>query len=109
MGRTKDLLRDLHITEEDILDELTSRNDDEYQYKQWMESKEFVEYVNGELDSTRPRYSEYDIMSATRYASEHITIEPKEVGKEVYDMLFSEKIEEYLTCKTDVWSTTKNT
>ena len=31
------------------------------------------------------------------------TIEPKEVGKEVYDMLFSEKVEEYLTTKTDVW------
>ena len=39
-------------------------------------------------------------MRATRYASEHITIEPSEVCKEVYDMLFSEKIEEYLTCKT---------
>jgi hypothetical protein len=29
MGRTKDLLGDLHITEEDILDELTARNDDD--------------------------------------------------------------------------------
>tara|TARA_A200000159_G_C7098905_1_gene245788 strand:- start:203 stop:529 length:327 start_codon:yes stop_codon:yes gene_type:complete len=108
MGRIKDLLGDLNLSESDIFDELTSRNDDDYQYSKWMESKEFVEYVNGELDSTRPRYSEYDIMSATRYASEHITIEPSEVGKKVYDMLFSEKIEEYLTCKTDVW-TTKNT
>ena len=44
-------------------------------------------------------------MSATRYASEHITIEPSEVGKKVYDMLFSEKVEEYLTCKTNVWTT----
>ena len=108
MGRIKDLLGDLNLSESDIFDELTSRNDDDYQYSKWMQSKEFVEYVNGELDSTRPRYSEYDIMSATRYASEHITIEPNEVGKKVYDMLFSEKIEEYLTCKTDVW-TTKNT
>tara|TARA_B100000902_G_scaffold312844_1_gene303128 strand:+ start:2963 stop:3289 length:327 start_codon:yes stop_codon:yes gene_type:complete len=108
MGRTKDLLGDLDLTEADILDELTSRNDDDYQYQKWMESKEFVEYVNGEIDSTKPRYSEFDIMSATRYASEYITIEPSEVGKKVYDMLFSEKIEEYLTCKTDVW-TTKNT
>jgi hypothetical protein len=81
--------------------------DDGYQYQEWLKSKEFVEYVNGEIDSTRPRYSEHDITSATRYASEHITIEPSEVGKEVYDMLFSEKIEEYLTCKTDIW-TTKN-
>ena len=108
MGRTKDLLGDLDLTEADILDELTSRNDDDYQYQKWMESKEFVEYVNGEIDSTKPRYSEFDIMSATRYASEYITIKPSEVGKKVYDMLFSEKIEEYLTCKTDVW-TTKNT
>ena len=98
MGRTKELLGELHITEDDILNELTARNDDEYQYEKWMQSKEFAEYVNAELDSTRPRYSEHDISSATRYASEHITIPPSEVGKEVYDMLFSEKIEEYLTC-----------
>ncbi len=94
MGKTKELL-----------DELESRDDYDYQYQQWLESKEFVEYVNGELDSTRPRYSEYDIMSATRYASEYITLEPSEVGKKVYDMLFSEKVEEYLTCKTNVWTT----
>ena len=97
MGRTKDLLGDLHITEEDILNELTARNDDEYQYKQWMESQEFVEYVNAEIDSTKPLYSESDIMGATRYAYKQITIDPSEVGKEVYDMLFSEKIEEYLS------------
>ena len=97
MGRTKDLLGDLHITEEDILDELTARNDDEYQYKQWMESQEFAEYVNAEIDSTKPLYSESDIMGATRYASKSIMIEPSEVGKQVYDMLFSEKIEEYLS------------
>ena len=38
-------------------------------------------------------------MGATRYASSHITLEPREVGKKVYDMLFSEKIEEYLSLK----------
>ena len=97
MGRTKELLDELHITEEDILNELTSRNDDEYQYQKWMESKEFVEYVNAEIDSTKPLYSESDIIGATRYASKSITINPSEVGKEVYDMLFSEKIEEYLS------------
>jgi len=72
--------------------------DSDYQYEEWLQSKEFAEYLNGELDSTRPRYSEHDISSATRYASEHITIDPSEVGKKVYDMLFSEKVEEYLTC-----------
>ena len=99
MGRTKELLDELHITEEDIMNELTSRNDDEYQYQKWLESEEFVEYVNAEIDSTKPLYSESDIMGATRYASKSITINPSEVGKEVYDMLFSEKIEEYLSLK----------
>ena len=99
MGRTKELLDELHITEEDIMNELTSRNDDEYQYQKWMESEEFVEYVNAEIDSTKPLYSESDIMGATRYASKSITIPPSEVGNEVYDMLFSEKIEEYLSLK----------
>ena len=97
MGRTKELLDELHITEEDIMNELTSRNDDEYQYQKWLESEEFVEYVNAEIDSTKPLYSESDIMGATRYASKQIILDPSEVGKEVYDMLFSEKIEEYLS------------
>tara|TARA_Y100000389_G_C17018959_1_gene297835 strand:+ start:85 stop:420 length:336 start_codon:yes stop_codon:yes gene_type:complete len=111
MGKIKKLLDfqfDFELNQDDIDEELMSRNDYDYQYEKWLKSKEFVEYVNGELDSTRQKYSEYDIMSATRYASEYITIEPSEVGKKVYDMLFSEKIEEYLTCKTDVWIT-KNT
>lgn len=108
MGRIKNLLDNFNLSEDEINQELYMRSDDEYQYNEWMKSKEFAEYINGEADSTRPRYSEYDISSATRYASEHITIEPSEIGKKVYDMLFSEKIEEYLTCKTGLWSTTKN-
>ena len=99
MGRIKDLLDDLNLTNKDIEEELMMRNDDEYHYQKWMESEEFVEYVNAEIDSTKPIYSESDIMGATRYASAHITIEPSEVGKKVYDMLFSEKIEEYLSLK----------
>ncbi len=98
MGRTKNFLDGLNLNEEELNEELYSRGDEDYQYAKWIESKEFAEYINGEADSTRPRYSEYDISSATRYASDQITIDPSEVGKEVYDMLFSEKIEEYLTC-----------
>ena len=100
MGRTKNFLDSLNLNEEELNEELYSRADSDYQYNKWLDSPEFVEYINGEIDSTRPRYSEQDISSATRYASTHITIEPSEVGKDVYDMLFSEKIEEYLTCKS---------
>ena len=102
MGRTKDLLSDIELTQSEIERELYNRYQDELEYEEWLQTEGFVEYVNGEIDSTKPRYSEADIMGATRYASEQITIDPSEVGKEVYDMLFSEKIEEYLSLQRDV-------
>jgi len=92
MGKTKELLQQMN--------EANQMVDDDYQYQEWLESDEFVEYVNRELDKTRPQYSEQDIMDSIRYASTHITIDPSEVGKKVYDMLFSEKIEEYLSLYT---------
>ena len=94
MGRVKEQM----INEMENSHLTNQMADSGYQYEEWLQSKEFAEYLNGELDSTRQRYSEHDISSATRYASEHITIDPSEVGKKVYDMLFSEKVEEYLTC-----------
>ena len=97
MGRIKELLSDIELTQSEIERELYNRYQDELEYEEWLQTDGFVEYVNGEIDSTKPRYSESDIMGATRYASQQITIDPNEVGKEVYDMLFSEKIEEYLT------------
>ena len=99
MGRTKNWIDSLDLNEEELNAELYSRGDEDYQYRKWIDSPEFVEFVNGEIDNTKPIYSEHDIMSATRYASKQITITPSEVGKEVYDMLFSEKIEEYLAIK----------
>ena len=89
------LLNDL--TQEELESMLYHRYNEDSEYQQWLESDEFVEYVNGEIEKTKPIYSESDIMGAVRYASTQIQIDPSEVGKEVYDMLFSEKIEEYLT------------
>ena len=96
MGRTKDLLEGIDLSQDDIEMDLYNRYQDELEYEEWLQTEGFVEYVNGEIDNTRPRYSESDIMGATRYASKQIIIDPSEVGKEVYDMIFSEKIEEYL-------------
>ena len=89
------LLNDL--TQEELETMLYHRYNEDSEYQQWLESDEFVEYVNGEIEKTKPIYSESDIMGAIRYASTQIQIDPSEVGKEVYDMLFSEKIEEYLS------------
>ena len=97
MGRIKELLSDIELTQSEIENELYNRYQDELDYEEWLQTDGFVEYVNAEIDMTRPRYSELDITSAIRYASKQIILEPNEVGKEVYDMLFSEKIEEYLS------------
>jgi len=95
MSRIKNtLLNDL--TQEELERMLYERYNDDSDYNKWLESEEFVEFVNGEIQSTIPVYSEYDVMNSIRYASKQIQIEPYEVGKEVYDMLFSEKIQEYL-------------
>ncbi len=67
-----------------------------YETEQWLESDEYVNFVNDELATLKPIYSQSDVSSAIRYASTQIQIDPSEVGKEVYDMLFSEKIQEYL-------------
>ena len=88
------------LTQYEIDDMLYNRYRDQLEYEEWLQTEEFVEYVNGEIDMTKPRYSESDIMSATRYASKSIIVDPSEVGKETYDMLFSEKIEEYLSLHT---------
>ena len=96
MGKIKDIL-DIELPQEQLELELYKRYADELEYNEWLQSDGFVQYVNGEIDMTKPRYSEIDMSSAVRYASQQITIDPSEVGKEVYDMLFSEKIEEYLT------------
>ena len=96
MGKIKDIL-DIELPQDQLELELYKRYADELEYQEWLQTDGFVEYVNGEIDMTKPRYSEIDMSSAVRYASQQITIDPSEVGKEVYDMLFSEKIEEYLT------------
>jgi hypothetical protein len=96
MGRIKDSL-DIELPQDQLELELYKRYADELEYQEWLQTDGFVEYVNGEIDMTKPRYSEIDMSSAIRYASQQITLDPSEVGKEVYDMLFSEKIEEYLT------------
>jgi hypothetical protein len=99
MGKVKDNLFE-GLSQEEINDILYNRYKDTIEYEEWLKTEGFVEYVNGEIDSLKPRYSESDIMGATRYASKSIIVDPSEVGKETYDMLFSEKIEEYLSLHT---------
>jgi len=97
MGKIKENYIEFDMEKDELDAILYERYQDQLEYEEWLLTDGFVEYVNGEIDMTKLRYSESDIMNATRYASKQISIDPSEVGKEVYDMLFSEKIEEYLS------------
>jgi len=88
MGRVKELLNDKWFMDRDY------RYDVEY--KEWENSEGYVSFVNEELFDTKPIYSRGEIVDALEYASKSIIIEPEEVGKEIYNRLFSEKVVEYL-------------
>ena len=106
MGRTKDLLydgpngfADWKIGGDDMPPYEWFFNPDlryDMEYEEWMNSEGYVTFVNDEIEITKPKYSDGDLIDALQYARNSIIIEPEEVGKEVYDRLFSEKIFEYL-------------
>ena len=95
MAHIKKLLDGL--TQEDLEKELYNRYDDEYE--DWKQSEEYVTHVNEQLEDLKPIYSNVDIYDSLNYASKSIMIEPSEVGKKVYDKLFSEKVIEFLNDK----------
>ena len=88
MGKVKELLNDKWFMDRDY------RYDVEYQ--EWESSEGYVSFVNEELFDTKPIYSRGEIVDALEYASKSIIIEPEEIGKEIYNRLFSEKVVEYL-------------
>ena len=106
MGRVKDLLydgpdgfNDWKSDKEWMPDHEWFFNPDsryDMEYAEWENSEGYVTFVNDEIEITKPKYSDGDIIDALQYARKGIIIEPEEVGKEVYDRLFSEKIFEYL-------------
>ncbi len=95
MGKLKEKLIN-GLTHEELENSLNQGLNYDCGYDQWLESGEFIEFVNDELETIKPIYSQSNIDSAIRYASTQVQIEPSEVGKDVYDKLLTEKIEEYL-------------
>ena len=87
------------LTQEELENELFHRYQD--QYDEWVQSEDYVNYVNDMINETKPTFSSNNLNKALEYASQMVSIEPSEVGKETYDMLFSEKIEEYLSLHRD--------
>jgi len=105
MGKTKELLYDGNIFDDwkiesnDLPDHHWFMNPDlrfDMEYEEWSNSEGYVTFVNDEIELTKLKYSDGDLIDGLQYARKSIIIEPEEVGKEVYDRLFSEKIFEYL-------------
>jgi hypothetical protein len=67
------------------------------QYEEWRNSDAFIDIVNDELNQSRPIYSQIDVDESILYAIDGISVDPSEVGKDVYGKLFHEKVGEYLT------------
>ena len=106
MGKVKDLLYDGPDAFNDWKSDKEWMPDHEWffnpdsrydmEYAEWENSEGYVTFVNDEIDMLKKKYSDGDVVDALQYASKSIIIEPEEVGKEVYNKLFSEKVVEYL-------------
>lgn len=96
MGKTKQLLDDFHLSDEEINQELQFRSDDEYQYQQWLESPEYVEFVNQQIARCTPKYSEVDVDRAISEAFKSLVVTSEEVGIDVYEKLFRQHFTENL-------------
>lgn len=96
MGKTKELLDDFHLSDDEISQELQYRHDDEYQYKEWLKSPEYVEFVNQQIQQCTPKYSEVDVDRAISEAFKSIVVTSEEVGKDVYEKLFRQHFTENL-------------
>lgn len=95
MGKIKSKFFD-NKTQQEIENELYHRYDDELQYKEWLESDDYINFVNDQLEYAKPIFSSDDIKDALDWAKSAINTEPTEVGKDVYDILFIEKVNEHL-------------
>ena len=70
--------------------------DEEQKYQEWINSDEYIHFVNEQLAETNAVFSTEDIKNALDWAKSAINIEPTDIGKDVYDILFIEKVEEHL-------------
>jgi|LakMenE18May11ns_1017448.scaffolds.fasta_scaffold9892029_4 hypothetical protein len=95
MGRTKEFMIN-SIPEEELEGYIYNADLRDAEYDEWLKSDDFINMINEELDRAKPIYSQYDIAYALNYAKSGIIVEASEIGSDVYNTLFSEKVFEYL-------------
>ena len=66
------------------------------EYEEWLQSDEYTDFVNNELEDTKLIYSVSDISQALKYGLSAVQVTSEEVGIDVYGKLLHEKVFEYL-------------
>jgi len=90
----ENLINNLSVDDFYTLQEMS--DEEERNYQEWLESDEYIQFVNEQIEYTKPIFSIDDIKSALDWAKSAINVEPTDIGKDVYDILFIEKVEEHL-------------
>lgn len=85
-----------NMTQYEIDTYLYNKHMRDMEYEEWLQSDEYVDLVNSELENTKPIYSISDISQAIKYGISAIQLPTEEIGSEVYGKLLYEKIFEYL-------------
>jgi len=95
MGKIKEnLVNNLSVDDFYTLQEMS--DEEEIRYKEWLQSDEYIQFVNEQLAETNLEFSMVDVQNALIWAKSAINVEPTDIGKDVYDILFIEKVEEHL-------------
>jgi hypothetical protein len=94
MGKIKEnLVNNLSVDDFYTLQEMS---DEEDRYQEWVNSDEYIQFVNEQLNESNETFSFSNIKDALDWAKSAINVEPTDIGKDVYDILFIEKVEEHL-------------
>ena len=95
MGKIKEHLIN-NLSEDDFNTIQEISDEEERRYQEWLQSDEYIEFVNEQLRESNELFSLNDIKNALDWAKSAINVEPTDIGKDVYDILFIEKVEEHL-------------
>lgn len=95
MGKIKEHLIN-NLSEDDFNTIQEISDEEERRYQKWLQSDEYIDFVNEQLRESNELFSLNDIKNALDWAKSAINVEPTDIGKDVYDILFIEKVEEHL-------------
>jgi hypothetical protein len=95
MGKIKEHLIN-NLSEDDFNTIQEISDEEERRYQEWLQSDEYIDFVNEQLRESNELFSLNDIKNALDWAKSAINVEPTDIGKDVYDILFIEKVEEHL-------------